>query len=579
MSNNLTLTHLKYGTRRSLAGVLGLLLTLGLLLALAFPGPVQASSAPKIPDLFYGYVYINGSLATTGTVYLKLGVDQTAHTGGTVYDSSAIAANGGYGWDFDFYAPGASTGVSGASEDDPVDLFVNSTWAATYYWTEGGYQQADLYVTQVTYTLTVTSSGCCPISISGDASGSLVAGASQTYTVNEGASVTLTAQVPDCCGFTGWSINSAAADLTNPLTITVNANTTAVAACTTLGPYNLQVTSTGCCPITVTYGQTTATVGAGLTQTFSLACGTVVSLTASADSQCCSFTQWTLDSAVVSGNPISVTMNAAHQVVATCQTLKPYTITASANPAEGGTVTGGGSYGCNSTATLQAYPNTGWEFDNWTGGLSGTDNPQSFVVTSSLSAVANFRQVIANPVDGAVMAFTLNEGWNTFSTPIQLDAVMDTWGEFIALCGLEVEVVYGYDAELQIWVEMDASKYIVTLDGYYIKLSSAGTAQIVPSSDQSTLPVKTLVKGLNLVGVASMVDINVVTYLTTVYDVSDGDGYILVHNPPINGAGDWTNYIYLRDGSPAPTAQIGVAYWVLMLNPGDLYGFTSTPLP
>jgi len=71
-----------------------------------------------------------------------------------------------------------------------------------------------------------------------------------------------------------------------------------------------------------------------------------------------------------------------------------YAITASANPAEGGTVAGAGSYASGSNCTLTATPASGYEFTNWTknGVQVSTNATYSFTVTSAGSYVANFTQ-------------------------------------------------------------------------------------------------------------------------------------------------------------------------------------------
>ena len=65
-----------------------------------------------------------------------------------------------------------------------------------------------------------------------------------------------------------------------------------------------------------------------------------------------------------------------------------YTITATANPSNAGTVTGGGELYENTTCTLTAVPNSGFDFVNWDDG--NTENPRSFTVTGPATFVANF---------------------------------------------------------------------------------------------------------------------------------------------------------------------------------------------
>jgi hypothetical protein len=585
MKNNLTRAKPIPGTRRSFAGVLGLLLALGLLLVMAFPVAVSADTPPQMPNQFWGNVTINGSPApTSAMVYAKDGADPVTHAGGTVLMQQSVDAQGKYGYATSFMVPAAGGGNSGASQGDRIDFFVNSTWAAFALFDVGGAVNLNLAVTQVTYSLTVTSTGCDPIAVSGGVTGSVAAGTSQTYNnINTGTQVTLTAATTSCCTFAGWTVNGTpnagtAVQGGNALQVTVTANTTVVGTGTALGPYNLTVTSTGCCSISVS-GGASGTVAAGQQQVFSVACGAQVTLTAAAAAPCCGFTSWQLDGGAPSQtNPLIITMNGVHQAVANGASLTPYTVTTSVNPPGAGSVTGGGSFGCNASTTLQATANSGWKFDSWSNGITGTDNPKTINVTASISVVANFVQNQLT-LPGAIMAFNLNAGWNTFSTPIKLGPTMDTWSKFISVNQLAVDVVYGFDAVNNVWIQQLDNSPVVALDGYFIKMTSAGKAQIVPSANQSAPPVKSLVSGINLVGVASLTDIKVVPYLNTVYMVQGGTGYLMVLNPPINGAGDWNTNTFIRDASPVPTAQVGKAYWVVMLNPGNLVGFTSTPLP
>ena len=80
-----------------------------------------------------------------------------------------------------------------------------------------------------------------------------------------------------------------------------------------------------------------------------------------------------------------------------------HTITVSANPAEAGTVTGGGNYEHGAEATLNATPASGYKFVNWTSGetVVSTDNPYSFTVTADVALVANFiKKTISYEMNG-----------------------------------------------------------------------------------------------------------------------------------------------------------------------------------
>ena len=67
---------------------------------------------------------------------------------------------------------------------------------------------------------------------------------------------------------------------------------------------------------------------------------------------------------------------------------KQYTITVNANPAAGGTVSGGGTYPYGATATLTATSNSGYSFMQWSDG--NTSNPRTVTVTGNATYTALF---------------------------------------------------------------------------------------------------------------------------------------------------------------------------------------------
>jgi hypothetical protein len=95
-----------------------------------------------------------------------------------------------------------------------------------------------------------------------------------------------------------------------------------------------------------------------------------------------------------------------------------YQITLSANPSEGGSVTGGGTYHYGDNCTVIASPHQGFNFVNWTiDGVPVYNNPTySFAVTSDCHLVANFTTqsyvitALANPIEGG--SVTGSGGYN-----------------------------------------------------------------------------------------------------------------------------------------------------------------------
>ncbi|GAB1419663.1 hypothetical protein MASR2M12_24280 [Bacteroidales bacterium] len=100
--------------------------------------------------------------------------------------------------------------------------------------------------------------------------------------------------------------------------------------------------------------------------------------------------------------------------------LKNYTITVAANPADGGTVSGGGTYAHGSNVTVNAVPASGWEFANWknaSGTVVSTSAAYSFTATQNLALTANFNLVYVAtfPFSENFDASTFPPlGWNVF---------------------------------------------------------------------------------------------------------------------------------------------------------------------
>ncbi|MBO7617493.1 MAG: leucine-rich repeat protein [Bacteroidales bacterium] len=104
------------------------------------------------------------------------------------------------------------------------------------------------------------------------------------------------------------------------------------------------------------------------------------------------FINWTLDGTEVSTeSTYTFTVTGAGAYVANFL-LNNYTITAYANPSEGGTVNGAGTYNHFETCTLTAEANVGYNFDNWTldGTVVSTEPTYTFTVTGAGNYVANF---------------------------------------------------------------------------------------------------------------------------------------------------------------------------------------------
>ena len=141
--------------------------------------------------------------------------------------------------------------------------------------------------------------------------------------------------------------------------------------------------------------------------------GQTATLTATANTGY-EFVNWTEDNEIVSTDTeYSFTVTTNRRLVAHFG-IGTYTISASANPAEGGTVEGADEYTYGQTATLRATANENYNFTNWTedNEVVSTDAEYSFTVTADRNLVANFIYnepavytitATANPTDGGTI--------------------------------------------------------------------------------------------------------------------------------------------------------------------------------
>ncbi len=140
------------------------------------------------------------------------------------------------------------------------------------------------------------------------------------------------------------------------------------------------------------------------------------------------FLKWTKNGALISHHPThTFTVTEAGDYVAHFA-VKQHLITALANPTEGGTVTGSGSYAHGDSATLEASANEGYTFLNWTldGEEVSSDPSYTFTVTAPGTYVAQFSHseytvtVSADPTEGGTVT---GEGTYPHGTSITLEAI------------------------------------------------------------------------------------------------------------------------------------------------------------
>ena len=146
-----------------------------------------------------------------------------------------------------------------------------------------------------------------------------------------------------------------------------------------------------------------------------------------------SFLDWTENGNIVSTDTsytFVVTSN-RNLVANFIQNTVQYSITTSANPTNGGTTSGGGTFTNNQSCSVKAIANTGYSFLDWTenGNIISTDTSYTFTVTTNRNLIANFTQntiqynitTTANPTNGGTTSgggiFTLNQSCSVHATP------------------------------------------------------------------------------------------------------------------------------------------------------------------
>ena len=291
-------------------------------------------------------------------------------------------------------------------------------------WTKNGSQVS----TNPSYSFTVTGNASYvavfslnSYTISASSSPSAGGSVSGAGSYNYGSTCTLTATPATGYSFVRWTKNGSQVS-TNPsysFTVTGNASYVAVFS---LNSYTISASSS-------------PSAGGSVSGAGSYNYGSTCTLTATPATGY-SFVRWTKNGSQVSTNAsysFTVTENASYVAVFS---LNSYTISVSANPTAGGSVSGGGTYNYGSTCTLTASANTGYTFTNWTknGTVVSTSASYSFTVTGGGTYVANFSlnsytiSVSANPSAGGTVS---GGGTYNYGSTCTLTASANTGYNFV----------------------------------------------------------------------------------------------------------------------------------------------------
>lgn len=246
-------------------------------------------------------------------------------------------------------------------------------------WTENGnvVSTANPYDFTVTGNRTITANfasanGVTITTSSAPANGGTTSGAGG-YAI--GANITVTATPSAGFAFTNWTDGGTVVSASSSYSFAASANRALVANFVTA-----IAVSTSSNPAA---GGTTS--GGG-----NYANGASVTVTATPNAGY-AFTNWTEGATVVSTSP-SFTFTVAAPRTLTANFAQGWTITTSASPALGGTITGGGGVADGANVTLTATANPGYQFAKWTEGGAdvSTSASYNFTATADRSLVANF---------------------------------------------------------------------------------------------------------------------------------------------------------------------------------------------
>ncbi|MBL0309798.1 MAG: T9SS type A sorting domain-containing protein [Bacteroidetes bacterium] len=121
----------------------------------------------------------------------------------------------------------------------------------------------------------------------------------------------------------------------------------------------------------------------------------------------------------------------------------PFTVTTSANPVNGGTTTGSGTYTSGSAVTVSTSTNTGYLFSHWSenGNNVSSDTSYTFSISSNRNLVAEFSQITK------IEENSIDYFLNIYPNPANGFIILETQTEkFITLTNLLGEVLFNEKA-------------------------------------------------------------------------------------------------------------------------------------
>ncbi len=164
--------------------------------------------------------------------------------------------------------------------------------------------------------------------------------------------------------------------------------------------------------------------------------------------------------------------------------------------ADGCTVSPSGTnqYGKNSTVSLNATAGSGWVFANWTGSLSGSQNPQDLKMDNDKNVVGNFQPILTLSLTSPAKDYLCPPGPNEDLTITTANIFVD--GVDWMLSGISFTVVEPFKPDYtEAWIEYSGTKLKGTIstdaNGFATSISFSPSKQI---DEGNTLAVKLFLK-------------------------------------------------------------------------------------
>ncbi len=218
------------------------------------------------------------------------------------------------------------------------------------------------------------------------------------------------------------------------------------------------------------------------------------------------FTGWTGDS-VTTNNPIIVTMNANKSFTATFA-INTYSLSVSTTGS--GSVTKNPdhtSYDSGAVVVVTATPSAIWKFNTWTGDLTGSQNPDTIIMTGNKSITANF------VLDTTARSVGVNAGWNLVSLPLTVSDPRK-----VIVFPSAISNAFAYSGS---YTQKDSLQNDI---GYWLKFGAQ--ASIPVTGIQRICDTIDVKAGWNLIGsISDTVSVNAITVLPPQITLSPFYGY------------------------------------------------------